>query len=130
MIDEMIQDTMEFQDEADLEEEAQGEVDKVLFELTDGLLGQAGAVGKELEVSLCILDQTNFTVITRQGIGRYQGASECAQILVIVLFDIYTCVSFVMIKKTIHLFINLRWKSDRSKSLMKRFLGLSSEPLA
>ena len=37
-------------DEEDIEEEAEGEVEKVLFELTDGLLGQAGNVGAPLEV--------------------------------------------------------------------------------
>lgn len=42
----------------ELEEEADAEVDKVLFELTDGKLGQAGRVGAELPVrpslsSLC-----------------------------------------------------------------------------
>jgi hypothetical protein len=36
----------------ELEEEADAEVDKVLFELTDGKLGQAGKVGSELPVSL------------------------------------------------------------------------------
>lgn len=35
----------------ELEEEADAEVDKVLFELTDGKLGQAGRVGAELPVS-------------------------------------------------------------------------------
>lgn len=34
----------------ELEEEADAEVDKVLFELTDGKLGQAGKVGAELPV--------------------------------------------------------------------------------
>jgi len=36
----------------ELEEEADAEVDKVLFELTDGKLGQAGKVGAELPVRL------------------------------------------------------------------------------
>lgn len=35
----------------ELEDEADAEVDKVLFELTDGKLGQAGKVGAELPVS-------------------------------------------------------------------------------
>ena len=38
----------------ELEEEADAEVDKVLFELTDGKLGQAGRVGAELPVRLCL----------------------------------------------------------------------------
>ena len=44
-MDEMIQDTMAFMDEDGVEEEAEEEVQKVLFEMTDGLLGQAGPVG-------------------------------------------------------------------------------------
>jgi charged multivesicular body protein 3 len=46
VIEEMIQDTLE--DDESIEEEAQEEVDKVLFALTDGLLGEAGKVGTEL----------------------------------------------------------------------------------
>ncbi len=50
MMDEMVQDVMAMGDEDDIEEEADAEVDKVLFEMTDGLLGQAGQVGEELQV--------------------------------------------------------------------------------
>ncbi len=49
-MDEMMQDTLEGLDDEDLEEEADAEVDKVLYDLTDGKLGQAGAVGAELPV--------------------------------------------------------------------------------
>ena len=49
-MDEMVQDVMAMGDEDDIEEEADAEVDKVLFEMTDGLLGQAGQVGAELQV--------------------------------------------------------------------------------
>lgn len=45
IMEEMMEDTMDSgmlgEDEDELEEEAQGQVDKVLFELTDGKLGQA-----------------------------------------------------------------------------------------
>jgi hypothetical protein len=54
MMDEMVQDVMEMNDEDGLEEEADAEVDKVLFEMTDGLLGQAGAVGAELRVCVTV----------------------------------------------------------------------------
>jgi charged multivesicular body protein 3 len=55
MMDEMIQDTMAFMDDDGVEEEAEEEVQKVLFEMTDGLLGQAGAVGDHpLEASFFI----------------------------------------------------------------------------
>ncbi|KAJ3368132.1 Charged multivesicular body protein 3 [Allomyces arbusculus] len=48
IIEEMIDDTITGLDEEDLEDEAEEEVEKVLFEVTDGLLGQGGKVGAEL----------------------------------------------------------------------------------
>jgi hypothetical protein len=51
IIEEMMDDTMEALDDDELEEEADAEVEKVLFDLTDGKLGQAGAVGADLPVS-------------------------------------------------------------------------------
>lgn len=45
ILEEMIEETMESLDDTEgIEEEAQGEVDKVLWELTDGKLGEAPAV--------------------------------------------------------------------------------------
>lgn len=41
-------------DDEELEEEADEEVEKVLFQLTDGKLGQAGKVGGELPVSVSL----------------------------------------------------------------------------
>jgi len=49
-MEEMLDDTIQLEDDEELEEEADAEVDKVLFELTDGKLGQAGKVGTELPV--------------------------------------------------------------------------------
>jgi hypothetical protein len=50
-MEEMMEETLDSVNEDDeLEEEADAEVDKVLFELTDGKLGQAGRVGAELPV--------------------------------------------------------------------------------
>jgi len=48
IIEEMLEDTFEGLEEDDMEEEAQEEVDKILFEVTSGALGQAGEVGTEL----------------------------------------------------------------------------------
>jgi charged multivesicular body protein 3 len=49
-MEEMLDDTLEGLDEdEELEEEAEAEVDRVLYEITDGKLGVAGA-GKELPV--------------------------------------------------------------------------------
>ncbi|KAI8066757.1 Snf7-domain-containing protein [Gongronella butleri] len=49
LMEEMINDTMEMMDDEDLEEEADEEVSKVLFQITDGMLGEAGQVGPALE---------------------------------------------------------------------------------
>lgn len=51
IMEEMMEETLDSVDADDeLEEEADAEVDKVLFELTDGKLGQAGKVGSALPV--------------------------------------------------------------------------------
>ena len=39
------------EDQEELEAEAEGEVDKVLWEITEGKLGQAGKVSEKLPVS-------------------------------------------------------------------------------
>ena len=51
IMEEMLEDTLEMNEDEEIEEEADAEVDKVLFELTNGKLGQAGTVGEELPVS-------------------------------------------------------------------------------
>ncbi|KII95136.1 hypothetical protein PLICRDRAFT_33971 [Plicaturopsis crispa FD-325 SS-3] len=48
IMEEMMEDTLEMDEDEELEEEADAEVDKILFNLTDGKLGQAGSVGTEL----------------------------------------------------------------------------------
>ncbi|KAJ3130458.1 Vacuolar protein-sorting-associated protein 24 [Nowakowskiella sp. JEL0407] len=50
IIEEMISDTMEMQEDEEIEEEAEEEVNKVLYQLTDGLLGMAGPVGPALNL--------------------------------------------------------------------------------
>ncbi|CAG8688495.1 29765_t:CDS:2, partial [Racocetra persica] len=52
IIDEMIEDTFESFEDSDIEEEAEEEVNKVLFELTDGLIGEAGEVGAPLDLNV------------------------------------------------------------------------------
>lgn len=49
-MEEMLEDTLQMDDDEEIEEEADAEVDKVLFELTNGKLGQAGTVTTELSV--------------------------------------------------------------------------------
>jgi hypothetical protein len=52
-MEEMMEESLDsINDDEELEQEADEEVDKVLFELTDGKLGQAGKVGGALPVSL------------------------------------------------------------------------------
>ena len=51
ILEEMMDDTLAVEEDEELEEEADAEVDKVLFELTNGKLGQAGSVQNELPVS-------------------------------------------------------------------------------
>ena len=51
----MLEDTLDMEEDEELEEEADAEVDKVLFELTNGKLGEAGSVDKELPVSAVII---------------------------------------------------------------------------
>lgn len=55
IMEEMLDDTLEMDDDQEIEEEADAEVDKVLFDLTNGKLGQAGAVHDELPVCSCIV---------------------------------------------------------------------------
>lgn len=50
-MEEMLDDTLDMDEDEELEEEADAEVEKVLFELTNGKLGEAGSVGTELPVS-------------------------------------------------------------------------------
>ncbi|KIJ20068.1 hypothetical protein PAXINDRAFT_126489 [Paxillus involutus ATCC 200175] len=48
IMEDMLEDTLDMDEDEDIAEEADAEVDKVLFELTNGKLGQAGVVGTEL----------------------------------------------------------------------------------
>ncbi|KAF9652163.1 vacuolar sorting protein Vps24 [Thelephora ganbajun] len=48
IMDEMVGDMFDAEEDEDIEQEADAEVDKVLFDLTNGKLGQAGTVGTEL----------------------------------------------------------------------------------
>jgi charged multivesicular body protein 3 len=51
IMEEMLNDTLDMEEDEELEDEADAEVDKVLAELTDGKLGLAGSAGTELPVS-------------------------------------------------------------------------------
>jgi hypothetical protein len=73
-MEEMMEETLDSIGEDDeLEEEADAEVDKVLFELTDGKLGQAGRVGAELPVSHSIsLHRSLSSMENIELIGRHR----------------------------------------------------------
>jgi len=51
-MEEMLEDTLDMDEDEELAEEADAEVDKVLFDLTNGKLGEAGSVGADLPVSV------------------------------------------------------------------------------
>ena len=51
IMEEMLDDAMDLEEDEGVEEEADEEVDKVLFELTNGKLGQAGTVDTQPPVS-------------------------------------------------------------------------------
>lgn len=76
-MEEMLEDTLEGLDEdPELEEEAEEEVDRVLFEITDGKLGVAGA-GKELPVRICIyLNCARFSPSRRLSTTRKRKRSQ------------------------------------------------------
>jgi charged multivesicular body protein 3 len=57
IIEEMIQDTLEAADEDEVEEEAQEEVDKVLFELTDGNINSFRSLGRSRQGGCCFANQ-------------------------------------------------------------------------
>ena len=65
-MDEMLQDTMDANDEEDgVEEEADEEVDKVLTEITGGKLSQIGSVTNQpLPVSLLLLYDSTVLILT------------------------------------------------------------------
>ena len=50
-MEEMLEDTLDIDEDEELEDEADAEVDKVLFELTNGKLGEAGSVATDIPVS-------------------------------------------------------------------------------
>ncbi|KAI8883991.1 Snf7-domain-containing protein [Backusella circina FSU 941] len=57
LMEEMIGDTMDMMDDEDIEEAADEEVNKVLFQITDGMLGEAGAVGPALDTNPVMDDE-------------------------------------------------------------------------
>ena len=83
-MEEMIDDTLEMEEDEELDAEADAEVDKVLYDLTNGKLGQAGTVGTELPVcSRAILHDDDLDSDIPESAGRrrdraYYGAVSTA----------------------------------------------------
>lgn len=59
-MEDMLENTLDIEEDEELEEEADAEVDKVLFELTNGKLGEAGSASNELPVCAIFLCQFVF----------------------------------------------------------------------
>lgn len=65
-MEEMLDDTLEMEDDEQLEEEADVEVDKVLYEYTNGTLGKVGTVQTEVPVRIFLHDIYTFSHGPRQ----------------------------------------------------------------
>ncbi|EAU84830.1 vacuolar sorting protein Vps24 [Coprinopsis cinerea okayama7 len=68
IMEEMLEDTLDMDEDEELEEEADAEVDKVLFELTNGKLGQAGTITNELPTA----DEQRLEEETERNIEKYR----------------------------------------------------------
>lgn len=60
-MEEMLDDTLQFEDDEELDVEADAEVDKVLYDLTEGKLGQAGTVKEDLPVCAVVCTALSIT---------------------------------------------------------------------
>ena len=73
-MEEMMEETLDMEEDEEIEEEADVEVDKVLFELTNGKLGEAGSVGTGLPVSFCLSScQENVPKLVISDLARQAG---------------------------------------------------------
>lgn len=59
-MEEMLEETLDMEDDEELEEEADAEVEKVLYDITDGKLGAIGKVSTELPVSFAYFSDIDF----------------------------------------------------------------------
>jgi charged multivesicular body protein 3 len=76
-MEEMLEDTLDMDEDEELAEEADAEVDKVLFELTNGKLGEAGSVGADLPVSISSCSKLHAD--HAQALGNKQQEEEEAE---------------------------------------------------
>jgi hypothetical protein len=86
VMEEMLDDAINIEEDEEVEMEADQEVDKVLFELTNGKLGQAGTVDTQLPVSTLLLPSevaaqsctgcSGRRGASREGDGTLQGTAQ------------------------------------------------------
>ena len=75
IVEEMLEDTLDVDEDEELEQEADAEVDRVLFEITDGKLGEASLVGADLPVSYVLVPH-GYVLIVRSGVGQQFGRGD------------------------------------------------------
>ena len=82
-MEEMLDDNLQMEDDEELEEEADAEVDKVLYNLREGKLGQGGTVKEELPVSVLVQCMLRLGILipgvsanTEPGRGRGDGEGD------------------------------------------------------
>jgi hypothetical protein len=79
-MEEMTDDMLDMEEDEELEEEADAEVDKILFDLTDGKLGQAGSVRTELPVcSASHQKSRNSDLFCRRNRSHWKTRRQSAQ---------------------------------------------------
>ncbi|KAI0084176.1 vacuolar sorting protein Vps24 [Irpex rosettiformis] len=66
ILEEMMDDTLAVEDDEELEEEADAEVDKVLYDLTNGKLGQAGTVENQIPAAEETVDDAETERVMEQ----------------------------------------------------------------
>jgi charged multivesicular body protein 3 len=83
IMEEMLSDTLDMDEDEELQEEADEEVDKVLAELTDGKLGLAGSAGTELPVSPFAIVRLRLLIrspVTPRQTGRGRNGADDGEV--------------------------------------------------
>jgi hypothetical protein len=86
-MEEMLEDTLDMDEDEELEDEADAEVDQVLFELTNGKLGEAGSISTELPVRTTVIrvylfvahkirSQPKISLRTKKRIGIWKNTAS------------------------------------------------------
>jgi hypothetical protein len=128
-MDEMMEDVLAVEDDEEIEAEADAEVDKVLYDLTDGKLGQAGAARTELPASPTSLTTTRYADFglgwsgnsQRRGAGEDDGAIpssiERSPQLVLTIYHTFSKINYVHISHLFYTYTLLLLNSWRNGML-------------